>query len=321
MATIILSGEYFNQDLLAQSAANTILGDGLSDFSLSFNYFGFNSSTNSSADADGWTPTLASDKKTLKYVRKSSSNEDGDYAKDDSVTFTGTGLNDLENSYRVSQFQYSIKHNRSYDTNPKTNKPIPEKYEDSGTLKGLINESGLTFTELNSSLTDVSTNPDETLSFQEETYIYPVTYKETRLFKGEHFQNWDSTFTAKDIRSFSKKTEYSHQFDNSAGATKTNIYKVDNSISSKEGLELLAENLVFDENNSPTSWENISFNGVVDSLNLSQSGTWTDDSTSPQFTGIASYKSTEKNPYIADALNKVLSDSANGGDDLESALT
>lgn len=54
---------------------------------------------------------------------------------------------------------------------------------------------------------------------------------------------------------------------------------------------------------------------------MSQSGTWTDDSTVPQFTGIASYRSTEKNPYIADALNKIFSDSANGGENLGSALT
>jgi Ca2+-binding RTX toxin-like protein len=168
---------------------------------------------------------------------------------------------------------------------------------------------------------------------------YPTRHSTTFSSAGETYMDWDGSEFAQEIRNSSGTESSSFNFISAHSATLNKVLLNQLSTSQRftslsglsaegqglmlmSGRELLNEYYntntwtndietddteddfgMADENNVVYDWGQISFNGIVDTLQLSKNGTWTNDPSQAQFVGSVSYTSTEKNPYIADALN------------------
>ncbi len=281
MANVTLNSDYigldnyFSQDLIALEVLQMILGDGVSDLAEGLAYFGL--------------PDLLSNEYAVSSgngtTQKIFTYSDSDVGVNNVYTFSGTGL-DAAN-YRINNFKYS--ENEKFDGYTKIS---------SGEGKGMISKRGITATSLKDKF-------DETVSV-DGLKSKTMTSSD---FLGEHFQNWSGAAFAREARSFKFSTEYSAEYLSTAQATYgkpfKNTSKRTHSITSKEGFEIQGNGLEFDDSGSPSSWDNVVFDGALDTINISVSTKWALDYAYPQGTGQVSYKSTEKNIRIADALTSV----------------
>lgn len=254
------------------------------------------------------------------------------------TTFTGVNLtdNDFENdasTYEVTNVAWGVSH--SYldgDLVGEPEKPAGS-YLQSGSIGTLLTSDSVVLLSGTSRETEVFDGWG--FGVDSTGKKYPTRYANTFSVTGETYMDWDGSEFGQEIRAQSRTDNWSFSFEPAPGQVLSNQIATSQAFTSLSGLfaegrglmlmsgrELLDEYYVTDtwtndndgddtdddfgiadENNVLYDWDQIRFNGTVDTLRLSNNGTWTYDPSQPQFVGSVSYTSTEKNPYIADALN------------------
>jgi hypothetical protein len=254
------------------------------------------------------------------------------------TTFTGVNLtdNDFENdasTYEVTNVAWGVSH--SYldgDLVGEPKKPAGS-YLQSGSIGTLLTSDSVVLLSGTSSETEVFDGWG--FGVDSTGKKYPTRYANTFSVTGETYMEWDGSEFGQEIRALSRTDNWSFSFESPAKKVLSNNIATSQGFTSLSGLfaegqglmlmsgrELLNEYYdtdtwtndndgddtdddfgIADENNVLYDWDQIRFNGTVDTLRLSNNGTWTYDPSQPQFVGSVSYTSTEKNPYIADALN------------------
>lgn len=323
MATVTLTSDYidldnlFSQDTIALETLKMILGDGIGDIPENLEFFGINLQDEDGVVLppfqpviDGWSSAgLTLSKNTA--LNKTFEWKEGDPKVDginNSYIFTGKNLDSA--NYRINSFNYSENFGAS------TLQPNLISLITSGEMKGLISKRGMTITSHKNDFTYIELNQNNFLAVG-DGYAFPQKTVGSSTFNGEHFQNWDGSVMAREVRGLKWSEDFSHEYFDSFEKKKTNSNKKAHEITSKEGFEVQAEGLVFNDEGSPTSIERIDFDGVVDSINISVSTKWSFYDDSPQGTGTLTYKSTEKNVRIADAFNSVFDEVISGSFPIE----
>lgn len=259
------------------------------------------------------------------------------------TTFTGANLTngDFENdaaTYEVTKVEWGVSH--SYldgDLVGEPQKPAGS-YLQSGSIGSLITSDSVVLLSGTSSETKVFDGWG--FGVDSTGKKYPTRYANTFSVTGETYMEWDGSEFGQEITALSRTDNWSFNFESAPKKVLSNNIATSQGFTSLSGLFAEGQGLMFmsgrellneyygtdtwtndndgddtdddfgiaDENNVLYDWDQIRFNGTVDTLRLSNNGTWTYDPSAPQFVGSVSYTSTEKNPYIADALNDAFED-------------